>query len=263
MNTIRTITGGNAIGRTPCTDSKSRSIRASFPLCAIALSSFLWASSAGAALITQTHLFGTSGSPNSFAEPMTTATFNLFDFTLGTLDSLTIELDATVTGATTLQKPARVDNFTPVGSVTRKLTLDLSSISGLSDLTVSSIDPWSQTLTGASTKTQLVNHFRSSDVTTTNAAILALFTGAGTRSFDLDGLITDTFTRTNFTVNSLTAFAQGGITLTYDYTIAQAPPPPPNAVPTPGTLALLGAGLLGCVLMRRRSPAVRAVAAAA
>lgn len=180
----------------------------------------------------------------------------LFNPSLGTLDSVNIavsgvgDLTISVTNANT-GLHAKTETVTAAGET--YLYLD-STNSGISNL-LENFDlgnGFAAILNGgASTSAQLApgvtknyGPFPSSGSfsnTFTTSGDISNFEGVGNYYFQFDTTTYyDSLISGGSSNQSVSGDADGGVTITYDYT-----PPPTPAVPEPGTLTLFGTGLLG------------------
>ncbi len=116
------------------------------------------------------------------------------------------------------------------------------------------INPKSYNLgAGASTPYNFSNVFASNTETITGASNLAGFIGSSTFQALFDASATTVFTGGGNNIQTnLTTTATPDLTITYNYTNT-LPPPGPQPAPEPASMAVLGAGLAGMGLMRRRN----------
>ena len=104
---------------------------------------------------------------------------------------------------------------------------------------------------GASTPYNFSNVFASNTETITGASNLAGFIGSSTFQALFDASATTSFTGGGNNIQTnLTTTATPDLTITYNFTTTQSQPQP---APEPASMAVLGAGLAGMGVMRRRN----------
>jgi hypothetical protein len=161
-------------------------------------------------------------------------------------------------------------NFTAVGGLTNTSTssqtfkfqagLGLSLLGGTgapADFPLvfasGSINPHTYTLAGGGyTPYNFNDVFSSSTETLTGVSNLTGFIGSSTFQalFEADATTSFTGGGNNIQTN-LTTTATPSVTITYNFT-GSATPPGPQAAPEPASMAVLGSGLIGMGVMRRR-----------
>ena len=204
----------------------------------------------------------TSSSTYLLAEDLTdwstSLDLNQFNPALGTLNSVTIELAATLSGSGGVENKQGLQPGTFFVQLDGNLYLDASTAgAGLSfsrslvnqtvtlakydrttDLAGSSGTQWAYSVQGSQSRGF------------TDALQMAAFTGTGTVNAALSAAAVSTIGGPSNRFANFDTTVSGRVTVSYDYTLAAV-----NAVPEPGTWALMAAGL-GMVLMlasRRRA----------
>ena len=168
-----------------------------------------------------------------------------FNTTLGTLTNVSVTLGS----SSTISGPVK-NNSTSAQTFTlntdAKVTINsaTSSIDGLFlDLTAS--QSYTALAAGSSSTYGPFNPSQSS--TNSSALPLSAFT-SGPINLTATTVTNESFAGGGGNISApLTATASGTVTLVYTYT-----PPPPASVPEPASMALLGMGLAGLGLIRRR-----------
>lgn len=202
------------------------------------------ASQASAAAYSVNNTFG----PGKTDFTTTTLSLAAFDTTLGTLTSVLVALTATANvGGTVTNTSATAQNFKVTETTNVALSSGTASVNGvnvdlLSTQTYASLAPGATANFGpfvpnasASNAGTPLSAFIGSPITFTASTL------TGTTILGGGGNIT----------NAIGTTASGTVTLTYTYT--PTPAPTPTTVPEPASMALLGMGLAGLGLIRRRS----------
>jgi hypothetical protein len=207
-----------------------------------ALAVLLGAASAQAATISG----GSFSNPLSTTEITQTGTLDLFDSSLGTLTSVTLTLTGGAnTMITLMNSAAQSQTASAEGQV------DLSFSSSIAGLNLSAgaiflaMNTGTQTIASGGTYSSPL--LSDSDSTTLNpAAGLFSVNGGGTFTITCESVSGVQIKGGGGNVDSSqTTNAGCGASISYDYT-------PRQTVPEPGTMALLGLGVLGLGVARRR-----------
>lgn len=222
------------------------------PLLAAAVLALWMPAAAQAATISYSDTFGSVSLAGT--NPIDTVTLNQFDPSLGTLDLVTITLQATITGDTTITRSGATGTATPGGNTTRNLTLNLSP-AGLTNLVMGNVDVWDTQFSaapGTQVRTRTQNVDVSGSLFVDEASALAFFIGLGTFQLDLLGAIINNIIfpsdGATWNITAMTGFAVGSVTVKYEFSMAEEP----SEVPEPAVLGLVGLGLLGLGLVAHR-----------
>jgi len=177
-----------------------------------------------------------------------TLSFNQFDSSLGTLDSVSFEITGVVAGDARYES---MDSAPSTVTLSLEAMLELARPSGAPLVVVfpvvsvvatpgpfDTVIDWSGTSGGAYIG---LTATLSNSASTTSAADLALFTGAGTIDLGVSASAQSMGTGSGNLVTWFTTDASADVTVIYNY----------STVPVPAAAWLFGSGLLGLVGMAR------------
>jgi len=190
--------------------------------------------------------------PTNTVSYSTSENINLFNSTLGTLNSVTLDLSTSITA------DIQVFNGTGLGYsfTAAEASVPVQAIGPAGTLTTTAVTPpINGTVTAAFGVTNFPGQTATADnsITLTSTPNLAAYTGfgGGTSSIAVNGIL-GTYFLVNGTPSGIAIFgsatAGGTLTLTYNYTKAAV-------LPEPGVTSMFAAGVLGSlgmVIRRRR-----------
>lgn len=188
----------------------------------------------------------------------TNLTFNQFDATLGTLHNVEFKLDGTAWATYSYTDlSGSTNNFQFLASETIKIADPTNSANSLA-VAIPNMGDIARTVAGFGNYSVPgypdpilgLTGTNSSSVTCDGAcltsALATYFTGSGTVDLLASGAIANNTTSDNDNNNSVISRWQGDLAVRYSYEAA------PVAVPEPASLALVGLGIAGIALSRRR-----------
>ncbi len=217
--------------------------RLTYTILTVGMLTLLWVP-AGMATILETS--------DTFSRAGESMTFDYFDTALGTLTAVEIDFHMDIASSDlTLTNT----NGRSTGTATYGFTAELSDTGTLSPLQLTltdSVDTAYDKLKNGSTVMFLSPYFSDSTTGFVGSGDLYAYEGTGTFNLDMVANPFVSWTSGNFSYTSPDILYSGGATVRYTYNPEGGPP-----VPEPGTVVLLGVGLIGLAGLGRKKRASR------